>query len=192
MIGFSNSALIDAMPNPKLAALREAQLRNGGNGTDIAAAVQLALATFHRDALHRLVLISDGNPTTGDLETAMNAASSQGVPIDVMPLDYDVKNEVLVDRFTAPTWKRENEPFSIEVILRSTNAVPVTGKLTVTAQRAADGPRSRDGRACSRRESSRFSRAATSQRVQVPALRGIKRDPPVPRDLRRRERHAHR
>jgi hypothetical protein len=78
------------------------------------------------------VLISDGNPTTGDLDTALSAASAQGVPIDVMPLEYDVKSEVLVDRFTAPTWKRENEPFSIEVILRSTNALPINGKLTVT------------------------------------------------------------
>ena len=29
-----------------------------------------------------------------------------------MPLSYDVQNEVLVDRFVAPTWKRENEPFT--------------------------------------------------------------------------------
>src|SRR4051794_3109887 len=131
VIGFGSTAQIDAMPNTKL-ALDQRAIRSVGNGTDVASAIQLALATFHRDALHRLVLLSDGNPTAGELETAITAASAQGVPIDVMPLNYDVKSEVLVERFTAPTWKRENEPFSIEVILRSTNAVAVNGKLTVT------------------------------------------------------------
>jgi uncharacterized membrane protein len=81
--------------------------------------------------MHRLLLISDGNPTSGDLDSALAAAAALHVPIDVMPLDYDIKNEVMVDRFIAPTWKRENEPFTIEVILRSTNATPVSGKLTI-------------------------------------------------------------
>ncbi len=131
VIGFGSQAQIDAMPNTKL-DLNQRAIRMVGNGTDVAAAIQLALATLHRDALHRLVLVSDGNPTAGELETAITAASAQGVPIDVMPLKYDVKSEVLVERFTAPTWKRENEPFSIEVILRSTNALPINGKMTVT------------------------------------------------------------
>ncbi len=131
VVGFSDGALIDAMPNTHL-TLDQRAIRSSGNGTDIANAIQLALATFHNDALHRLLLISDGNATTGDLDAAINSAVSQGVPIDVMPLDYDVKSEILVERFTAPAWKRENEPFSVEVILRSTNAAPTNGKLRVT------------------------------------------------------------
>ena len=131
VIGFSSGALIDAMPNTRL-QLDQRAIRTAGNGTDVAGAIQLALATFKNDALHRVVLISDGNPTSGDLDSAISSASSAGVPIDVMPLDYDVKNEVLVENFIAPAWKRENEPFTIEIILRSTNAVNTTGKLTVT------------------------------------------------------------
>ena len=38
---------------------------------------------------------------------------------------------MLVDRFVAPTWKRENEPFTMDVILKSTNILRVTGKLVV-------------------------------------------------------------
>ena len=48
-----------------------------------------------------------------------------------MPLNYNVQNEVMMDRFNAPTWKRENEPFTMDIVLDSTNAMPVTGKLTV-------------------------------------------------------------
>src|SRR5450432_1206694 len=130
VISFHSSALIDAIPNTTL-ALDARAIRDAGNGTDTASAIQLALATLSKDAMHRLLLIWDGNATMGDLDTALSAAASQHVPIDVMPLDYDIKNEVMVDRFIAPTWKRENEPFTIEVILRSTNTTPVTGKLTV-------------------------------------------------------------
>ena len=51
-----------------------------------------------------------------------------------MPLRYDVKNEVMVERFIASAVNRENEPFCLDVILRSTNPVDVTGKLTVLHQ----------------------------------------------------------
>ena len=65
------------------------------------------------------------------VDAAVAAAASLHVPIDVMPLHYDVQNAVMVERFIAPTWKRENEPFTIDVILRSTGCKPITGKLEV-------------------------------------------------------------
>jgi len=84
--------------------------------------------------MHRLVLLTDGNFNTGATDTAVDAAAAQGVPIDVVPLHYDVKSEVLVERFVAPSQKRENEPFTIDVVLRSTNPTTTTGKLTVLRQ----------------------------------------------------------
>src|SRR5688500_11112298 len=130
VIGFNSNATIEAMPSVR-PALDARPIREVGNGTDIAAAVQLALATFGRDAMHRIVLWSDGNVNQGDLDQAIDAAVSQNVPIDVVPSRYDVSNEVLVERFVAPAQKRENEPFVIDIILKSTNANPTTGKLTV-------------------------------------------------------------
>src|SRR5205814_2084204 len=100
-------------------------------GTDVESAINLALATMSPDAMHRMVLVWDGNATTGNVDAAVAAAAAQHVPIDVIPLHYDVQNEVMMERFIAPTWKRENEPFTIDVILRSTNPGPVAGKLSV-------------------------------------------------------------
>ena len=136
VVSFHSQSLIDAVPNSTL-ALDTRPIRDAGNGTDVASAVQLGLATLGKDSMHRMLLIWDGNASAGNLDQALSAAASAGVPIDVMPLRYDVQSEVLVDRFIAPTWKRENEPFSIDVILRSTNAIPVTGKLTVLHQGVA-------------------------------------------------------
>src|SRR4051812_46582388 len=132
-IRFQDTALIDAMPDTVLNLYTRA-IPKRGTGTNAADAIQLALATMSKDAMHRLMLVWDGNQTAGDLEGALAQAASQGVPIDVMPLRYDVQNEVMVERFIAPAVKRENEPFTIDVILRSTNAVPVVGKLTVLHQ----------------------------------------------------------
>src|SRR6266850_5574615 len=130
VISFDRTPLIDSMPNTTL-LLDARAIRDKGNSTDIASAIQLALATFQKDAMRRILLITDGNQTAGDLEGALAAAVSQGVPIDVMKLSYHVNNEVLIDRLSAPSWKRESDAFDIFVSMISTNTEPVTGTLTV-------------------------------------------------------------
>ena len=130
IISFQEQAQVDSMPSADL-RLDTRAIPEHGSGTDASAAIQLALASMSPDAMHRILLIHDGNSTTGSIDTAVAAAASLHVPIDVMPLRYDVQNAVMVERFIAPTWKRENEPFTIDVVLRSTASVPITGKLQV-------------------------------------------------------------
>ncbi len=131
VISFADDAWIDAIPGTQLITNAKPIHEKRGNGTDIGSALQLGLATFRNDAMRRLVLISDGNQNMGDIEAALNAAAAQHVPIDVFPLNYKIRNEVLMEKMIAPTWKRENEPFTVEIFLRSTNPAEVSGKLTV-------------------------------------------------------------
>ena len=130
-ISFDQSAMIDVLPsiNP---AINSGAIRHAGTGTDIASAIQLGLATLDKGLMHRLVLISDGNATQGDTDAAVSAAAAQHVPIDVMPLHYDIQHEVLMDKIIAPSWRREDQPYSLDIYLKSTNDTPVVGKLTVT------------------------------------------------------------
>ena len=130
-ISFDQSAMIDVLPSID-PAINSGAIRSSGTGTDIANAIQLGLATFSKSAMRRLVLITDGNATQGDTDAAINAAKEQGVPIDVMPLHYDIQHEVLMDKIVAPAWRRENEPFTLDIYIKSTNDTPVTGKLTVS------------------------------------------------------------
>ena len=88
------------------------------------------MATFDQDNMRRLVLISDGNNNLGELDRPLAAAISRRIPIDVFPLRYAVGNEIMVERFDA-RWKHKNEPFTIDILLKSTNAGPVGGKLYV-------------------------------------------------------------
>ena len=131
VISFADDAWIDAIPGTQLIRNAKPIHEKRGSGTDIGSALQLGLATFRNDAMRRLVLISDGNQNMGDIEAALNAAAAQHVPIDVFPLNYKIRNEVLMEKMIAPTWKRENEPFTVEIFLRSTNPTDAVGRLTV-------------------------------------------------------------
>jgi uncharacterized membrane protein len=131
VISFADNAWIDSIPGNVLVQNAKPIHDKRGAGTDIGSAIQLALATFRNDAMRRIVLISDGNQNMGDIDAAISAAASQHVPIDVFPLNYRINNEVLMEKMISPTWKRQNEPFTVEIYLRSTNSTDVSGKLTV-------------------------------------------------------------
>jgi uncharacterized membrane protein len=130
-ISFNEHAYIDAIPSPQL-SLEARAVRGPGTGTDAAGAIQLGLASMSNNSMHRLLLIWDGNATSGDLDAAMAAASSQHVPIDVMPLQYNVEHEVMMDKFIAPTRRQEGQPFSIDVYINSKNDANVAGDVSVT------------------------------------------------------------
>jgi Mg-chelatase subunit ChlD len=131
IVGFDRNARIEALPDDHL-HLDSHPMSRAADGTDIASALRLGLASFRQDAMRRLVLVSDGNATQGDTDSAISAAGSMKIPIDVLPLHYQIQRDVMVDRINAPTSKQLNEPFSIDVILRSTSVSLVTGSLNVT------------------------------------------------------------
>lgn len=130
IVSFNERSTIDAMPFTSL-VLDARSIRDRGAGTDVSEAIRLGMATFRGDAMRRMLLIWDGNSTGGDLEAQLAAAAAQNVPIDVLKLSYEVKNEVIVERLVAPTWRKEGEAFELSVVLLSTNLSPVTGRLEV-------------------------------------------------------------
>ncbi len=170
LIGFHDHAVIEAMPNihPSLDAR---PIREIGSGTNIAEAIQIGLATMSKDAMHRMLLVSDGNATLGDTDAAINAANAAGVQVDVAPLNYNIENEVVVERLNAPPMKRENEPFTIDVVLRSTNPGDVVGRLTVLhSGQPMDMDPYTDGLQSTR--IIKLKPGPNTERVRVPAMPG--------------------
>jgi Ca-activated chloride channel family protein len=127
---FDDRPVIDALPAGQLNLATRA-LRRPGDGTDAAAAINLAMAAFRPDAMRRIVLMWDGNQTTGELDAAVSAAAAAHVPIDVAPLSYSVKGAVILDKFVAPARRRAGEPFTLDVVLRNTSVAQVRGTLFV-------------------------------------------------------------
>lgn len=105
-------------------------------GTNIASALNAAAAMIPPDAAGRIVLISDGNTTAGDAGAAadrlararaLGEGGRAGLPIDVVPIEYRVQREVLVEFVDSPPRAARGATTPVRVGLRST--APAAGML---------------------------------------------------------------
>jgi Ca-activated chloride channel family protein len=84
--------------------------------TDIAAAIKLGLATFPRQGVKRIVLLSDGNENHGSAREAAQRARAEGAEIYVVPLAQDYRGEVLVERVVVPQEVKFGESFLVRIV----------------------------------------------------------------------------
>jgi len=121
-------------------------------GTDIAEALRFGLALLGPETAGRLVLASDGRPTRGDIDEALLELAAAGgpedldaavagpgptlvrgrVPVDIIPLRYDVDREISIERVEVPAYARPDERITVRVLVRSTTAT--TGRLHVVQE----------------------------------------------------------
>lgn len=106
-------------------------------GTNLAEAIDLAIAMLPADTSKRLVLISDGNETIGSaIEAASKAAAGSpqiytkqqhnlriGIPIDVVPIEFQVSSDVQVLRVEAPPVAQSGQTVTLRIVLSATKAV---------------------------------------------------------------------
>lgn len=101
-----------------------------GQQSRLAGGIEMAMAIAAPDTATRIVLISEGNETEGDLKEAAKTAAANKIPIDVLPIPYRYDSEVLFKRIAAPPRARSGQTVSLRFILNSTAAV--SGKLLLT------------------------------------------------------------
>ncbi|MDD5038762.1 MAG: VWA domain-containing protein [Dehalococcoidales bacterium] len=92
--------------------------------TNLADGLRLAGALFPEDARKRIVLLSDGQQNLGDAVEQARFLQSQGVQVDVVPLERTAGSEVLVASVNVPSSARTGEKVPVEVEIRSTQAAP--------------------------------------------------------------------
>lgn len=102
----------------------------GHEATNIEDGIDLALATAPRDTAIRFVVVSDGNETEGQMLEAAKRATSNDIPIDVLPLRYSYEREVKFDRIVAPARAREGQVTSLRLIMRA--QAETSGTLTLS------------------------------------------------------------
>jgi Mg-chelatase subunit ChlD len=95
---------------------RTATVVTNKQGTNIAAALEVARAAVPPSHVPRLVLLSDGNQTAGD---AVRTAVRGGVPVHTVPLPSRTDPEVQVSAVNVPAQVREGEPFFVEIVIDS-------------------------------------------------------------------------
>jgi uncharacterized membrane protein len=107
--------------------IRQRNTTLNGQQSKLADGVQMAMAIAPPDTAIRILLVSEGNETGGDLKEAARIAAANKIPIDVLPLRYSYDNEVIFKRLAAPARARSGQTIQLRFILNSTTSV--RGKL---------------------------------------------------------------
>ena len=131
VVVFGGNALVDRLPST-LDELPEPASVPVAGATDVAAAVRLAAAIFPAGTQQRIVLLSDGNDTSGEAQDAIAAAAARGIRLDVVTPADESAAEVLVDALDAPPGARVGETIDLVVRLRSTITTDATLRLLAT------------------------------------------------------------
>lgn len=119
-------AVITVAKDSNIAAMPDANsaVPTGGEpadltATNLAGGLELALAIMPEDTANRIILASDGNETIDSILAVAELAKANKVPVDVIVLEYEHKNEVIFDRIIAPARARQGQTVNLKMVLRA-------------------------------------------------------------------------
>lgn len=98
----------------------------GGAGTDVQSAIQLAYGLYPPGHLPRMVIVSDGNQTRGDLLGEAYRAKEMGVKLSWRTFAEDQVKEIRVVGLQLPDEIKVGQPFEVTAEIWSTHAETVT------------------------------------------------------------------
>jgi len=127
VVDVAEAASISQLPSILTKEVRERNTTLNGQQTKLSDGVQMAMAIAPPDTAVRILLVSEGNETAGDLKEAARGAAANRIPVDVLPLRYRYDREVVFRRLAAPTRARSGQTISLRFVLNST--APSKGKL---------------------------------------------------------------
>jgi uncharacterized membrane protein len=139
VIDVAEAAIIEKLASTDATVSRRA-VSLTGEQTNLAAALGLALAIAPPDSAARLLIVSDGNETLGDLREAARVAAANNIPVDALALTYRYPNEVFFKRLISPPNAASGQTISLRFVLEST--APAKGKvlLALNGQPVQLGP----------------------------------------------------
>lgn len=102
--------------------------------TNLAAALRLALGLVPAERGGRIVLLSDGNENLGDAGSEALVARSNGVTVDVVPLQTESRSDVVVRDLLLPAEARRREPLAAQVSVSANRPTGATLRVLVNDQ----------------------------------------------------------
>jgi uncharacterized membrane protein/Mg-chelatase subunit ChlD len=135
IVAFGKEALVERLPSDlgQIDRLASTPVRSA---TDIGAALRLASALFPDDTQKRIVLLSDGNDTTGGGQAEAALAATRDIRIETRLIGLGATDEVLVERLTTPSTSNLGESVEAIAEIRSSVAQPATVRLFVNGELA--------------------------------------------------------
>ena len=98
--------------------------------SNMAEAIRMAAAVFPPDSAKRIVIVSDGNETSGDALAEARRVTAADIGIDVVPLDYSYSHEVQVTNLWTPPLARVGDEVPLKISLFS--QAPAEGELVLS------------------------------------------------------------
>lgn len=115
----------DAAPGEAQEARRSAELA----ASDLQAAVQLAQGVFPAGVLQRIVLLSDGLQTQGDIAGEVSRARSLGVETWTQPFRFAPPGEAAIRSLTVPSKLEVGAPFKVVAQVYASRAITGRARL---------------------------------------------------------------
>lgn len=138
LLVFGRRAAVE-LPPQKSFPFEALNSRVATDATNLQKALSLAGAVAPHDRPARVLLISDGTATEGALSPALDELAARGVPVDVLPIEYDYEHEVWLEKLVLPRMVRKGETYEAAVVLSSLTAGSGRLVLLENGQRIYEG-----------------------------------------------------
>ncbi|MFM7050929.1 MAG: VWA domain-containing protein, partial [Planctomycetota bacterium] len=128
-VTFAREAEIASQPDQR-SIVPDEEHAGDRDASNIAAGLRQALSILPPDTAKRIVLVSDGNENIGNALAEADVAKANGIPIDVVPIEYEAPNEVVFEAIKVPSRARPGQTADIRMVLRTQR--PARGTLFLT------------------------------------------------------------
>ena len=115
VIVFGEEAVVD-QPLKSANKIDRPEAKVGGRGTNLAQALQLAMASSPAGQANRFVLLTDGRQNAGNALAVAQAAKDSGADIYYVPAPLTFSQEVVVESMVLPQEVKFGEPFQAKVV----------------------------------------------------------------------------
>ncbi len=122
MVVFGRNPAVEYPPRATFPYERFINSQVGGDATNLEQSLALSAAMLPEDNAGRIVLISDGTETVGQVRDVVDDLQSRGIEVSVVPMDYQYDSEVLLERLDLPRLVRLGETYEASVVLNSLKA----------------------------------------------------------------------
>ena len=132
VIGFGRDAgLVAPLQDARLPVLKAASIDR--DGTDLAGALTTTLGIFPDNEEKRLVLLTDGNETEGQVLDELPAMTQAGVRIFTAAPPPSAIARVAITSFEAPEVVRSDTSFALHLDVQSEAPVPVAARISLSS-----------------------------------------------------------
>ncbi len=135
VLSFATDTQLMLAPGPATQALLPASLplSDHASSTNIAQALERAFALYPEGAEKRLLLLTDGNETTGLARQTVAVARQMGIAIYPVIPPGGQQAEVSLEKFVVPPLAREGSVFDMRLVVRNGHNQPVPGSADIYA-----------------------------------------------------------